>query len=159
INRAIAGALPRLLERAQLVHIAGREHEAALRTKRDRLPEPLRARYHLHGYTEELAWALAAADLAVVRGGASTLGELPALGVPAIVVPGAFSDQGHNARLLGARDAALVLEQRELARLADEALRLLADAPARARMAQAMRSLARPDAAARLATLLQEVSA
>ncbi len=159
INRAIAAALPQLLERAQLVHVAGREHEPWLRAERDRLPETLRARYHLLGYTDELAWAMAAADLAVVRGGASTLGELPALGLPAIVVPGAFSDQAHNARLLAARGAARVLEQRDLARLADEALRLLADAPARARMADAMRSLARPDAASRLATLLQEVAA
>jgi UDP-N-acetylglucosamine--N-acetylmuramyl-(pentapeptide) pyrophosphoryl-undecaprenol N-acetylglucosamine transferase len=159
INATVAAALPRLLARAQLIHVAGRDHEVELAAMREQLAEPARSRYHLLGYTEEMPWAMAAADLAVLRAGASTLGELPAVGLPAILVPGAFSDQEQNARYLEARGAARVLPQAALGALADEALALLADRAELARMSAAVRALARPDATARLATLLQEVAA
>jgi UDP-N-acetylglucosamine--N-acetylmuramyl-(pentapeptide) pyrophosphoryl-undecaprenol N-acetylglucosamine transferase len=159
INAAIAAALPRLLERAQVVHISGHDEAAWLADEGSRLPDALRARYHLLAYTEEMAWAMAAADLAVTRAGASTLGELPAVGLPAIVIPGGFSDQQLNARYLADRGAAVVIPNDDLDRLEAEVLRLLADAATRRAMAESMRALAHPDAAARLATLMEEIAA
>jgi UDP-N-acetylglucosamine--N-acetylmuramyl-(pentapeptide) pyrophosphoryl-undecaprenol N-acetylglucosamine transferase len=159
INAAIAAALPRLLERAQVLHVSGHDETAWLADERARLPDGLRARYHLHPYTEEMAWAMAAADIAITRAGASTLGELPAAGLPAIVVPGGFSDQEVNARYLADRGAAVVLANEDLSRLEAEVLRLLADADTRRAMAESMRALARPDAAGRLATLMEEIAA
>jgi UDP-N-acetylglucosamine--N-acetylmuramyl-(pentapeptide) pyrophosphoryl-undecaprenol N-acetylglucosamine transferase len=159
INAAVAEALPRLLERAQVLHICGREDASWVTAQRTRLAESVRERYHVLPYTEEMAWAMAAADLAVTRAGASTLGELPMAGLPAIVVPGAFSDQQANARYLEERGAAVMLAGDDLGRLEAEALRLLDDNTARGAMAAAMRALARPDAAERLAALLQEIAA
>ena len=159
INLAVAAALPRLLERAQVLHISGRDEEPWLATERERLADPLRERYHLLGYTEEMAWAMAASDLAITRAGASTLGELPMSGLPAIVVPGDFSDQQVNADYLVSRGAAVALRSSEIGQLEAEALRLLDDEPARRAMAEAMRALARPDAAAHLATIMQEIAA
>src|SRR5690606_32855766 len=88
INRVIADSLRTLLERTQIIHIAGRDEEFWLTRERDRLPAWQQDRYHLHAYTEEMAYAMVAADLAVTRAGASTLGELPVTGLPAIVIPG-----------------------------------------------------------------------
>jgi len=142
-----------------VLHISGREEAAWLTETRDRLPDAHRDRYHLVPYTEEMAWAMAASDLAVTRAGASTLGELPAAGLPAVVIPGGFSDQHHNARYLADRGAAVLLPETDLARLDAEVTRLLDDTAARERMAAAMRDLARPDAAERLADLMQEIAA
>jgi UDP-N-acetylglucosamine--N-acetylmuramyl-(pentapeptide) pyrophosphoryl-undecaprenol N-acetylglucosamine transferase len=104
---------------------------------------------------------LAAAAVAVQRAGASTVSELTAVGLPAILVPlpGAPGDhQGANARRLAAAGAAVVIPDRELdaRRLAVELDRLIADDPAREAMAAAARRLARPDAAAAVAALAEE---
>ncbi len=159
INTAVAQALPRLLDRAQVLHISGREEATWLGEERARLADRHRERYHLLPYTEEMAWAMAASDLAVTRAGASTLGELPAVGLPAIVVPGTFSDQHQNATYLASRGAATVLPETRLDSLEAEITRLLDDTAARERMAQAMRDLARPEAASRLADLMEEIAA
>lgn len=96
--------------------------------------------------------AMAAADLCVARAGASTLAELPAVGLPAIVVPGPFSDQLANARWLEEHGAALLVtnEAAQAGALGGVVLDLLADTDARARMRRAMQRLARPDAGERL---------
>lgn len=159
LNAVIAGALRELLAHAQIVHIAGPAEKPWLARESEQLPDWQRERYHLHGYTDEMAWAMAAADLAVTRGGASVLGELPAAGLPAIVVPGRFSDQHRNAAFLVERGAARVLAERDIDALPDLATRLLDDESERARMGEAMREIARPDAAARLAALVREAAA
>lgn len=159
INQAIARALPRLLQRAQILHVCGRNDEPWLRSERERLSDGLRERYHLHAYTEQMAWAMAAADLAVTRAGASTLGELPMAGLPAIVIPGGFSDQQVNAAFLEARGAAVMLRADALDALEASIVRLLDDESTRAGMRAAMQSLAQPGAATRLAELMEEMAA
>ncbi len=159
INLAIAGALPTLLEQAQVIHISGPDEEHWLQRERERLPEWMRDRYHLHAYTEEMAYAMRAADLAVTRAGASTLGELPVTGLPAIVIPGSFSDQHLNAAYLEGEGAAIMMPTTHLDELAPLITLLLGDGPRREAMAAAMRQLAHPDAATHLARLLREVAA
>ncbi len=159
LNTVIAGALRELLGRAQIIHVAGPAEEPWLQRKRQKLPDWQRERYHLHAYTQEMAWAMAAADLAVTRAGASTLGELPAARLPAVVVPGRFSDQHRNATFLVERGAARVLPERDIDALPEVVTRLLEDEPQRGRMRDAMGELARPDASARLAALVREAAA
>lgn len=158
INRAISDALPIVLEHAQLLHICGRGEEAWLRRRRDMLPDWQRDRYCVLSYTEEMASAMAAADLGITRAGASVLGELPMAGLPAIVVPGEFSDQHMNARYLSDQGAAVTMHQDDLDDLAKTALRVLDDEPRRTSMGEAMKSLARPHAAERLASMLREMA-
>ena len=158
INRAIADHLRPLLERAQLLHVCGRDEESWLSRERERLPDWLRERYRLVAYTEEMALAMATADLAVTRAGASVLGELPMAGLPAIVLPGEFSDQHINAGYLVDQGAAVALLPSQIDQLAPMAIELLDDEPRRLAMAEAMRSLARPDAADRLASMLREMA-
>ncbi|MGE0228611.1 MAG: glycosyltransferase [Dehalococcoidia bacterium] len=159
INQAIAAALPRLLQRAQVLHVCGRQEERWLLQERARLVPEMCPRYHVVAYTEAMAWAMAAADLAVTRAGASTLGELPMAGLPAIVVPGTFSDQRLNATYLEERGAAIALANDRLADLEPVIARLLDDDAERRRMAGAMRGLARPEAASKLADLMEAMAA
>ncbi|MGC8875297.1 MAG: glycosyltransferase, partial [Chloroflexia bacterium] len=96
------------------------------------------------------------ADLAVSRAGASTLGELPAAGLPAVLVPYPFVHQEENARYLVRHGAAVQLSDACLYgpdgapsadALLEVVLPLLEDRERRERMAAACRTLARPDAA------------
>jgi UDP-N-acetylglucosamine:LPS N-acetylglucosamine transferase len=112
-------------------------------------------------FEDRMDLLLAAADVAVQRAGASTVSELTVAGVPAILIPlpGAPGDhQTANARRLAAAGAAVVIPDEELdaARLAIELDRLLNDEAVRAAMADAARTLARPDAATAVATLAEK---
>lgn len=156
INNAVAAALPAWLGVAQVIHICGPRDQATLAALRDRLTEVERSRYHLQPYTEEMASAMAAADLAVMRAGASTLGELSVTGLPAVVVPGSYSDQSVNAEYLARRGAAVHLPEARIEELESLVLDLLNDATRREAMAQAMRALAKPGAADDLARLIRE---
>ena len=101
-------------------------------------------------YTDEFGAALAAADLAVSRAGGSVW-ELAAAGLPAVLVPSPNVTADHqtkNARHFERGGGAVVLQEPELpARGREVVLELLADAERRDRMSEAMRALARPDAA------------
>lgn len=161
INDAIFDALPALLDRAQLLHVTGADDEARAIEHRDALPQPQRARYHVRGYLADMPDAMVAADLAVSRAGASVLGELPAAGLPAILVPGEYEGwtQAPNAEYLQSEGAAVMLRNADLLRLADTVVSLLEDAARLARMREAARRLAHPDAARDLARLVLEAAA
>ncbi len=161
LNLAVSEQLDALLDLCHVLHLTGAADEASGHARRDALPEAKRARYHVFGYLEQMADAMAAADLAVMRSGASVLGELPAVGLPAILVPGVYEggyDQRENARFLEEQGASLVLENDSLARLADSVRELLADDAKRRAMAEAVRRLAQPEAAKRIARMLRDTS-
>jgi UDP-N-acetylglucosamine--N-acetylmuramyl-(pentapeptide) pyrophosphoryl-undecaprenol N-acetylglucosamine transferase len=161
LNLAVAEHLGELLEVCHVIHLTGRADEAEMLARREALPESKRSRYHVFGYLEEMADAMTAADLAVLRAGASTLGELPAAALPAVLVPGVYEggyDQRANARYLEERGAAAVLENDRLGSLAEVVRELLADHTRCRAMADAARGLARPDAARRIARMLREAS-
>jgi UDP-N-acetylglucosamine--N-acetylmuramyl-(pentapeptide) pyrophosphoryl-undecaprenol N-acetylglucosamine transferase len=118
INRAVQTLLGALLAETQLIHICGREgDEVWLQTTAATLDDQLQARYRLYPYLESgtaqgahtpsMVAALGAADLAVCRSGASVLGELPALGLPSILVPYPYVHQEENADYLVRNGAAV----------------------------------------------------
>ena len=159
INQAVAENVEGLLEVGHVVHISGERDWPWVAARADVLPAPARGRYHPYPYLHGTAMgqALAAADLAVCRAGASTLGELPYFGLPAVLVPYpyAWRYQRVNAEWLASRGAAVILED---ARLKDELVptvrSLLEDSAHLSEMRERARALARPDAAQRLAELL-----
>ncbi len=161
INRAVWRALPRLCEAARVVHVTGPAASGEAESERRALAESLRARYEPAPFREDLPALMVAADLAVMRAGASTLGELPAAALPAILVPGTFAGghQRENARWLAGHGAAVVLEEADLAKLEGHVLDLLLDDQRRGAMAQAARSAGHADGAERLAAILREVAA
>ena len=117
---------------------------------------------HLQEYIYNMPELMAAADLMICRAGASTLSELTAAAVPAIIVPSPNVTNNHqerNARLLEQRGAAMVLKEsecsgRKLYQLAGE---LLDDAAQLAAMRQALHEAAVPDATQRICTILYDL--
>jgi UDP-N-acetylglucosamine--N-acetylmuramyl-(pentapeptide) pyrophosphoryl-undecaprenol N-acetylglucosamine transferase len=103
-----------------------------------------------------------AADVVVARAGATTLAELAASATPAILVPLATAADDHqrkNAEVFAQAGAAVVIEERDLKGALGEALAgLLADPDRRAHMSRAARTLARPDAAERIADRVEQLA-
>jgi UDP-N-acetylglucosamine--N-acetylmuramyl-(pentapeptide) pyrophosphoryl-undecaprenol N-acetylglucosamine transferase len=163
INDALAGALSDLLERTQIFHVCGEQDLSSLQARREHLSPTQQARYRLHSYlpAAEMASMLACADLSVCRAGAAPLAELPLAGTPAILVPGSFSSQATNAAYLREQGAALVIKDSDLTSetLREQVQALLGDRERLAAMAEKMRALARPDAAARIAALVRRIAA
>lgn len=161
INEAIFEALPRLLEHSIVVHVTGAADEAWATAQRASLDSTQREQYVVRGYLADMPAAMVAADLAVMRAGASTLGELPAAGLPAVLVPGEYDgwSQAPNAEFLQEQGAAVMLRNAELGQLGAMAIELLSDDVRLAAMRVAAKQLARPDAARDLARTLIEVAA
>ena len=106
-------------------------------------------------FIEDMAGAYAWADLALSRAGATSLAELAVMGLPAVLVPYPFAADDHqatNAAHYVQGEGALAFREADLTpeTLADHLRTLLSDATRLARMGQAMRALALPDAAERL---------
>jgi len=125
-----------------VLHIAG---ERDFETLADR---PRRTDYVLLPFTDDFGAALSAVDLVVARAGGSVW-EVAAAGKPALLVPypeAAADHQTANGRYFERGGGAIVVPEAELD-LKRQAEELLADEERLDRMATAMRSLARPDAA------------
>ncbi|HEY9085154.1 MAG TPA: UDP-N-acetylglucosamine--N-acetylmuramyl-(pentapeptide) pyrophosphoryl-undecaprenol N-acetylglucosamine transferase [Candidatus Tyrphobacter sp.] len=110
-----------------------------------RVEKAVGGRAAVRSYLDDPADAFAAADLVLARAGASTLAELAALALPAILVPYPHAAEGHqqaNAAAAAAAGTAVVIENGALGK----ALRtLLAQTTAPARL-EAMRACARAGA-------------
>jgi UDP-N-acetylglucosamine--N-acetylmuramyl-(pentapeptide) pyrophosphoryl-undecaprenol N-acetylglucosamine transferase len=163
INRALVAILPQLLPEMQVVHISGAldwpEVEAAQQTLAPALAGRYRAFAYLH---EEMGAALSAADLVVARAGASALGEFPLFGLPAILAPYpyAWRYQKVNADHLAAHGAAITIADESLGTHLLSAIQALMRNPQRRdAMRQAMRGLARPQAAESIVELLIQSAA
>ena len=162
INDAVFGALPRLVDRVRVVHVTGDAGYAAAVAAREQLPEAVRDRYRPYPFLhEEMTAALAAADLAVGRAGASTLAEAAAFALPTAIVPypHAAGHQRRNAEVVAQAGAAILVEDEELdADRLVELAGLLADPARHAEMSAAARGLARPGAADAIAELVLTVA-
>lgn len=162
INMAVLAHLPALLRLAQVVHISGELDWPTVESARASLTKEQAARYHAFPYLhEEMGAALASADLAVSRAGASSLGELPMFGLPAVLVPYpyAWRYQKVNAESLVKRGAAVLLEDARLqTELVSTVESLLTNGTRLKSMREAMRALARPQAAADIARQLAELA-
>jgi UDP-N-acetylglucosamine--N-acetylmuramyl-(pentapeptide) pyrophosphoryl-undecaprenol N-acetylglucosamine transferase len=153
------------------------------------LPEALRARLKVHQQTRtesietarsayaealveaeiapffrDMAGRLKEAHLVIGRAGSSTCCEIAVAGKPAILVPlkvALDDDQGQNARLLAEAGAAEIIAEDDLTpdSLASALQRLFEHPAELARMAAAARSVAVPDAAEKLADLVERTAA
>lgn len=144
----------------QVVHVAG-----------DRNVDDVRARiaaggcgprYHVHGFLDDFPSAIAAADVVISRSGGSVF-ELAAVGRPAILVPYPHATADHqtgNARWLSEAGAAIMITDDECTgdRLRELVGALLAEPERLSVMGKAARAAARPDAAERIADLVESVA-
>ncbi len=148
----------------QVVHQTGsRDLEATRERYRDL---GLEATATVVQFVENFPQVLRRADLAVCRAGGTTLAELAAIGVPAVLIPypGATDDhQLQNAEIFAAAGAARLINEQSTNGGLDDAVAstladLLADAGKRDQMATAMRGLARLDAAWQVARMIYDVA-
>jgi UDP-N-acetylglucosamine--N-acetylmuramyl-(pentapeptide) pyrophosphoryl-undecaprenol N-acetylglucosamine transferase len=162
INRALMGALPALLTDTQIIHVSGTLTWPEVEANAATLTDEQRAYYRAYPYLhEEMGAAFRAADLVLARAGASMLGEGPAFGLPAILVPLTFAwrYQKVNADYLTERGAAVQLTDETLADTLLPTVRgLLADRDKLAGMAAAAAALDRPQAATDLARVILQAA-
>jgi UDP-N-acetylglucosamine--N-acetylmuramyl-(pentapeptide) pyrophosphoryl-undecaprenol N-acetylglucosamine transferase len=157
LNTATFAALPEWLREFQVIHLTGTLDWAEAQAARERLTAAQRPHYHALPFLHEMGLALATADVAVSRAGASTLGEYPLFGLPAVLVPYPFAwrYQRTNADYLVARGAALRLNDEALSAQLTPTVRALLQDEARLRqMRAAAQAAARPRAARRIAETL-----
>jgi UDP-N-acetylglucosamine--N-acetylmuramyl-(pentapeptide) pyrophosphoryl-undecaprenol N-acetylglucosamine transferase len=154
INQALVAGVRELLTKCQVLHVSGRLDAEWVSGAARSLPEALQSRYHHYDFLHQMPQALVAADLAVARSGAATLGEFPAAGLPAVLVPYPFSGQHQepNAEYMARNGAAEVLADAHLAqKLVPTILRLIENDQILATMRESAQAMDRPDAAQAIA--------
>lgn len=160
INEAVFASVAGLCAEAAVFHVTGSTDIGRARAVRETLPPDLLDRHHVAAFREDLPELMLAADVGVFRAGASVLGEVPAAGLPAILVPGKYAGghQRENARWLEEGGAAEILDEDDLSELALRLLALLRDEGRLAAMRESARALARPGAADAIGDLIVEVA-
>ena len=140
-----------------VVHQTGKQHFAAVQ----QLYRQAAVQADIQPFLDDMAACYANADVVICRAGALTIAELAAAGVASILIPFPFAvddHQTHNARFLSERSAALLLPQSELS--AEKLAQLLRELTREKllAMAQQARSVAKPDAAQRVAQVCAELA-
>jgi UDP-N-acetylglucosamine--N-acetylmuramyl-(pentapeptide) pyrophosphoryl-undecaprenol N-acetylglucosamine transferase len=153
LNQAVSGAARALADAGvQVLHVVGPNGEAA--------PERNGVPYVVLSFVDRMDLAYAAADLVVCRGGASSVTEAAAVGLPAVFVPLPIGngEQDHNARpVVDAGGGLLVADGALTAEWVRATVPALAtDAGRLARMGAAAAALIPRDADEKLARIVLE---
>ncbi|HEV7180168.1 MAG TPA: undecaprenyldiphospho-muramoylpentapeptide beta-N-acetylglucosaminyltransferase [Candidatus Baltobacteraceae bacterium] len=152
-----SGGLP---EGWQLVHVTGEREYDRVRAALDGPRDAARAAPAVRPYLHDLSDAYAASDLVLARAGASTLGELAAIGRPAILVPyphAADDHQRKNAEMFAAQGAAVIAEDRDL--VAGKLRGILAEVASPSRLSSLHAAAERLRADDPVATILARIDA
>lgn len=159
LNEALPQALASMPEdaRPHVLHQTGKQHFDVVQ----QLYRIADVEADIRPFLEDMAGCYANADVVICRAGALTVAELAAAGVASILVPFPFAvddHQTHNARFLSERGAAVLLPQTELN--AEGLAQLLRDLTREKllAMAQQARSVAKVDAAQRVADVCKELA-
>jgi UDP-N-acetylglucosamine--N-acetylmuramyl-(pentapeptide) pyrophosphoryl-undecaprenol N-acetylglucosamine transferase len=163
INNAILQNIESLLAipDLQILHVSGKLDAEAVRQDYEKLPDDIQSRYHLYDYLHDIGLAFASADLVISRAGAATLAEFPFFGLPAILIPLAYSwrYQEVNADWLANHGAAIRLDE---TRMTQELVPLIQDLFTHTERLQAMReaaqALVKTDGAANIARIVINLS-
>jgi UDP-N-acetylglucosamine--N-acetylmuramyl-(pentapeptide) pyrophosphoryl-undecaprenol N-acetylglucosamine transferase len=151
LNQIVPEAARRVGRKLAIVHQTGAADRAAV----ENAYRVAGLEAEVHEFIDDMPREYARADLVVCRAGATTLAELTALGVPAILVPYPFAAADHqrwNAAALVDAGAAWMILDRDLdpEQLGALMRRAIDDPATLATMRERARLLGRPDAAARV---------
>jgi len=107
---------------------------------------------HVADFIDDMGRVYQNADLIVSRAGGTTIAEITAFGVPAILIPFPYAKDNHqflNAKEVSERKAAVIFEQKNFASasLLQQALDIVLNEEKLAVMKQASKRIGRPDAA------------
>jgi len=168
INDAACEALPALLERDDLhvVYSTGRRYFESVKARLSAagIEDGFDGKLTMRPYICRVGEALAAADLVVSRAGGTSIAEITAVGVPAVLVPSPnapHDQQLYNARAAERAGGAVVIADSAFdgRRMAAEVSALVDDRGRLERMARCSAGMGRPDAAARVAGELRRAGA
>ncbi len=159
LNELVPRALAQLPadRRPRVVHQSGRQHLDALFANYTAAGVEAEVR----DYIEDMAEAYRSCDFAICRAGAMTVAELACAGVPAVLVPFPFAVDEHqtgNAQFLSEAGAAWLMQQKDLTAEKLAALIGSFDRATLTAMSAKARSLARPDAALRVADVCEALA-
>jgi UDP-N-acetylglucosamine--N-acetylmuramyl-(pentapeptide) pyrophosphoryl-undecaprenol N-acetylglucosamine transferase len=158
VPQAVALLPEALRKRLEVVHQSRPEDLDATRTAYAQAGVQAQLASFFDDLPQRMAWA----HLVISRSGASTIAELTAIGRPAILIPYPFATDDHqtaNAAVMEKAGAAIVAQQRDLsaAKLARIIEDLLRSPDRLTASASAACALGKPDAAARLADLVDRL--
>jgi UDP-N-acetylglucosamine--N-acetylmuramyl-(pentapeptide) pyrophosphoryl-undecaprenol N-acetylglucosamine transferase len=160
INSAVTASLNSFRPPAggiKFLHIAGRADFE--KVKNAYKSAGLAAEVYEYVYDMEAVYEKA--SLAVCRAGATTIAELIALRLPAVLIPFPFATENHqkaNADYLAGAGCAIVVEEKDIRSLAGRITGLAADPSALAGMSAAYSKLPGQDAAGTLAGIVTSLS-
>lgn len=167
LNEAVVESMPATLqnERLLFMQVTGEryfEHVTKLKESAA-LPDLVRNRWQVIRFLYDMPAALAAADLVISRAGASTMEEITAVGVPAILIPSpnvTDNHQEHNANSLARKGGAVILRDELLTAttLNSSIEALLLDKPRLLEMAKASKLASHPQATAELCQLVMRLA-
>lgn len=162
INEKLVSLKDRLLgvDNLFIVHITGaKEYDAVVDALA--LEDGQKARWQVMAYQDRMPETLAATDCVLSRAGATSLAEISALGIPAILVPFPFATGDHqtmNARAYVEAGAAYMVADDDLdsPSFEEKLFELIGDAGIRASMHAAAASFKTRDAASNLAEVVRQ---
>ncbi len=162
LNDLLVSALPILATagvRMQFIHLAGAADCQRVRAAYEQYGMPAK----VFGFLEDMPLAYSACDLALSRAGGTSIAELTALGIPAILVPYPHATDNHQARnaaVLERRGAAIVLEQATISphRLAHHLAALMGDRERLEAMSRQSLAVGVPRAAAVVADRIEALA-
>ncbi len=118
INETVLSALTDILEKFQVIHIAGSKNYKELKMKIEELKLKNHSRYKVYPFLDEaLKDAYALCDAMVSRAGANSLSEIIALEKPSIVVPisdSAGNHQQENGKFFAEKETLIMIEEKDL---------------------------------------------
>ncbi|MEG2212389.1 MAG: undecaprenyldiphospho-muramoylpentapeptide beta-N-acetylglucosaminyltransferase, partial [Clostridiales bacterium] len=158
INQAAVAAYGALLAMGiRIIHLCGERNYEDLLAQ-----APHHPRLMLLPYLDHMEYALTLADLTLSRAGASYLAEIACVGLPAILIPYPYAAGDHqtaNAKAVESAGAAVVIGNDQLTGelLAETVSSLLTNPVRLARMAEAAKTLAKPDAAAHICSIAKQI--
>ena len=169
INETVRKALPELVKKYNLFHQSGHLSASGdfekLSESREKLPNKLKAHYHVKKYlnVEEMGTLLNKADLVISRAGANTLTELAALGKPSLLVPLPWlyqNEQGKNAQMMVDLGIAEILDQKELSvkKLITGIEKMMANLKIYQKNSFQAKKMIKHDSAKRIVTLVEETA-
>lgn len=164
INTALCEMKDELLalDNVYVVHITGPK-ELETVEKDLALTDEEKKRYQVMGYQDHMGETLAAADLVVSRAGASSLAEISARCIPAVLIPFPYATADHqtaNATEYVERGAAVLMsdDKVEDSQFSETVLRLLESPEEREKMKKVAATFETQDAASRLADVVELVA-
>jgi UDP-N-acetylglucosamine--N-acetylmuramyl-(pentapeptide) pyrophosphoryl-undecaprenol N-acetylglucosamine transferase len=138
-----------------ILHLTGVDHHARLARLAAEVPD-----WVTEAFEEQMTLFYAASDLVLSRSGALTVSELASTGTPSVVVPlpAGKGYQAMNALDLERAGGTVIVRQDRIATVPDILTGLIGDPSQLGAMRDGARSVAKPDAARRIARALREIA-